>query len=390
MDSIYKITLILDLSATPGRNLMRGIACYSRHFGPWQLNNIGMDFYKSASKNSNFLATLKKNLINSDGVIMREPAAWDYLEKINVPVIVASAISDVEVPTKPTIMTDSKAIGTMGAEFFIHKGFRQLAFCGLKKMLWSEHREQYFIEAAEKTGVKVFKYSFSYPGNERNRDTVLNKLAKWIQELPKPIGIMAANDICGKLVVDSCRKRSIKVPQEVAVLGVDNDDIFCELTYPSLSSIGLNTEKAGYDSAALLHRIIKGVKVDTHKIMIEPVGVEERQSTDVIAVDDELVSAVMRYIQNNASRPLQVQDIVDEFNISRRCLYSKFSKISAGSVYGQIRRIRVEKISKMLTETNLSIKEIAFSFGFSDVDHISRLFRKEKGMTPTQYRAKYL
>jgi LacI family transcriptional regulator len=191
-------------------------------------------------------------------------------------------------------------------------------------------------------------------------------------------------------VVDSCRRHSIAVPQEVAVLGVDNDDILCDLTYPSLSSIELNTEKGGFDAAALLDKIIKGVKTDTQTIMIEPIGVKERQSTDIIAVADRVVSDVLSFIKDNAHRPLQVEDILSEFNVSRRSLYTKFGDSIGTSVYEQIRRIRVTKICKMLIETNRSIKDIAFDFGFSSVDHIARFFRREKGITPTQYRAKFL
>jgi len=387
--TVYKITLIIDLSVTPGRNLMRGIARYARLYGPWQLNNIWADFYGSSPQNVDFLANLKKNLRNSDGVIIEEPAAWDFVKDLNIPAVIASAIRDAEVSTKPTILTNSRTIGTMGAEYFIQKGFRNLAFCGLKEMLWSEHRQNYYEETARKMGLEVFKYTFTYPHKESSREAKLDQVARWIQRLPKPVGVMSCNDLCGKFVVDSCRRHAIAVPQEVAVLGVDNDDIFCNLTYPSLSSIELNTERGGYDAAALLDKIIKGLKTDTRTIVIEPIGIKERQSTDIIAVDDRIVSNVLSFIKNNADKPLQVEDILSEFNISRRGLYTKFSHNIGTSVYEQIRRIRVTKICEMLVETNKSVKDIAFELGFHNVDHIARFFRRETGITPTQYRAKF-
>lgn len=386
---VYKITLIIDLSGTPGRNLMRGIARYARLYGPWQLNHFWRDFYESSPKKADFLANLKKNLRNSDGVIMREPYAVDFIKDLEIPAIIASAIRDAEVPTKSTILTNSRTIGKMGADYFIQKGFKNLAFCGLKKMLWSEHRQNHFEDTSRKAGLKIFKYSFTYPHRESSRDARLNLIARWIRWLPKPVGIMSCNDLCGKFIVDSCRGNSIAVPQEVAVLGVDNDDILCDLTYPPLSSIELNTERGGFDAAALLDKIIKGVEVDTKTIVIEPVGVRERQSTDIVAFDDRIVSDVLSFIKNNAQRPLQVVDILNEFNISRRSLYIKFNNSVGTGVYEQIRKIRVEKICKMLVETNKSVKEIAFEFGFHSVDHIARFFRKEKGITPTQYRSKH-
>jgi len=237
--------------------------------------------------------------------------------------------------------------------------------------------------------MRIFKYSFTYPHRESSRDAKLNLIAKWIRRLPKPVGIMSCNDLCGKFIVDSCRRNSIAVPQEVAVLGVDNDDILCDLTYPSLSSIELNTERAGFDAAALLDKIIKGVEVDTKTIVIEPVRVQERQSTNIIAADDRIVSDVLSFIKNNSHRPLQVTDILNEFNISRRSLYAKFSESIGTSVYEQIRKTRIEKICKMLIETNKSIKEIGLELGFNSVDHIARFFREGKGITPTRYRNQY-
>jgi LacI family transcriptional regulator len=197
---------------------------------------------------------------------------------------------------------------------------------------------------------------------------------------------MACNDSCGKFIIDSCRKTSISVPNEVAVLGVDNDDILCDLTYPSLSSISLNTEKGGFEAALLLDKIMKGIAVDTQVILIEPVGVQERQSTDIIAVDDKIVSDIINYIKRNSKRLLQVTDIINEFHISRKSLYKKFKNNLGTSVYDQIRKIKVEEICRMLVETSKSVKEIAFELGFYNVDHIARFFRKEKGFTPTQYR----
>jgi LacI family transcriptional regulator len=277
----------------------------------------------------------------------------------------------------------------MGANYFIQKGFKNLAFCGFRKMLWSEHREQYFTDTAEKAGLKTFANKLTYPQRERFKDSNLERIGRWIQQLPKPIGIMACNDSCGKFIIDSCRRASISVPDEVAVLGVDNDDIICDLTYPSLSSISLNTEKGGFDAAALLDKIMKGIAVDTQIILIEPVGVQERQSTDIIAVNDKIVSDVINYIKKNSKTLLQVTDIIEEFHISRKNLYKKFNDNLGTSVYEQIRKIKIEEICKMLAETDKSVKEIALEFGFYNVDHIARFFHKVKGLTPTQYRNEY-
>ena len=390
MNTVPKIMLLIDLSVTPGRNLMRGIARYARLYGPWQLNHIASDFYDASPQQADILKRLTETIKNSDGIIMLEPDVVDFPKNLDIPIVIASAIRDTKVSAKPTILTNSKKIGEMGANYFIQKCFKNLAFCGIKKMLWSDHREKHFIDTAKKAGLKTFANKLTYPQRERFKDSNMDRICEWIQQLPKPVGIMACNDSCGKVIIDSCRRNSISVPNEVAVLGVDNDDILCDLTYPSLSSISLNTEKGGFDAAALLDKFMKGIAVDTQIILIEPVGVQERQSTDIIAVDDKIVSDIINYIKRNSKKLLQVTDIINEFHISRKSLYKKFNDTLGTSVYNQIRKMKVEEISRMLVETDKSVKEIALEFGFYNVDHIARFFCKEKGLTPTQYRNEYL
>ncbi len=389
MNTVPKITLLIDLSATPGRNLMRGIARYARIYGPWQLNHIASDFYDASPQQADILKILTEAMKNSNGIIMLEPDLVDFSRDLDFPIVIASAIRDAKVSTRPTVLTHSRKIGEMGANYFIQKGFKNLAFCGFKKMLWSEHREKYFTETASKAGLKIFAKKLTYPQREKFKESNLERLGKWIKQLPKPIGIMACNDSCGKFVIDSCRRASISVPDEVAVLGVDNDDIICDLTYPSLSSISLNTEKGGFDAAALLDKIMKDIAVDTQLILIEPLGVQERQSTDIIAVNDKIVSDIINYIKRNSKTLLQVTDILNEFHISRKYLYKKFNDNLGTSVYDQIRKIKIEEICRVLVETGKSVKEIALEFGFYNVDHIARFFRQVKGLTPTQYRNQY-
>jgi LacI family transcriptional regulator len=390
MNTVPKITLLIDLSATPGRNLMRGIARYARIYGPWQLNHIASDFYDASPQQADIIKDLADVIKNSDGIIMLEPDTADFARNFDIPIVIASAIRDTRVSAKPTVLTNSRSIGEMGANYFIQKGFKNLAFCGFRKMLWSEHREKYFTDTAEKAGLKTFTNKLNYPLKERVKDSNLNRIGQWIRRLPKPVGLMACNDSCGKFVIDSCRRASVSVPDEVAALGVDNDDIICDLTYPSLSSISLNTEKGGFNAAALLDKIMKGFAVDTQVIVIEPVRVQERQSTDIIAADDKVVSEIVNYIKRNSKRLVQVTDIINEFHISRKTLYKKFNENLGTSVYSQIRKIKVEEICRMLVESDKSVKEIALEFGFYNVDHIARFFRREKGLTPTQYRDAHL
>ena len=169
-------------------------------------------------------------------------------------------------------------------------------------------------------------------------------------------------------------------------MGVDNDPLICELCSPPLSSVALSLEKAGYDSAALLDRIIAGKREKTGHIRIEPTHIVARQSTDILAVNDPEVAAAVRFIRQHAKTKINVTDVVHQVSLSRRVLEKRFRRVLNKSIHDEIRRARVELLVRMLTETQMSISEMADALDFDDVTHLSRYFRKEKGLIPLQYR----
>ncbi len=175
----------------------------------------------------------------------------------------------------------------------------------------------------------------------------------------------------------------------MAILGCDNEEVICELTDPPLSSIARNLEHAGYRAAELLGRMMKGQAVTGENVVVSPIKVVHRQSTDILAVDDDVVVKAIRYIQNNAVRQISLEDVLSEVNISRQYLDQKFRKFFGHSVHKEITRIRVEKIAQLLLETDRTISQIAYDLGFSNHDHIARYFQHHKGINPTEFRRKY-
>ena len=211
-------------------------------------------------------------------------------------------------------------------------------------------------------------------------------MCKWLKDLPKPVGIFACNDDRGQHVLEVCKLINLKVPEEVAVLGVDNDPLICELEDPPLASIALNVESAGFAAAKLLDRLINKKKIVGKQIMVKPSHVVQRQSSDILAVDDSEVASAIKYIKNNARNKILVKDIVGTTGISRRTLEKRFQKTVHRSIYNEIQQVRVELISKLLIETDLPISQITALFNFTDVEHVSRFFKREKGIGLREFR----
>lgn len=191
------------------------------------------------------------------------------------------------------------------------------------------------------------------------------------------------------LVVEACHILNIAIPDEAAILGADNDELVCHLSVPPISSLLLNFEEAGYQMAECLHRQMLGQEIERTNITLPSLYVAERQSTNFQACEDPLIARALRFIHNNANRLTQVDDVVDECGLSRRGLYKRFDKIVGRSIYREIERVRAEAIAKALISTDTSISQIALRLGFTSEAHISRFFKKTKGMTPGQYRRKH-
>ncbi len=385
MKKIPKVILLTETTHAYGRGLLRGIAKYSKLHGPWS-------FYREAPFYGHFkqfkyrLSELKK--INADGIIIREPTP-DQIElflRIGLPLIVSPNQVN---PKIPTILTNAEKIGEFAAEHLLERGFKNFAYCGFKEMPWARNRYAFFAREIEQRNyhVNTFFSTVRTVVNPKEKDQT--KLAHWLRSLPKPVGLLACNDDMGRIILEACKASMFSVPEEIAVIGVDDDDLTCELTDPPLSSIALHAEKAGYDAAALLDRLMHGEKMNGQIILQNPSHVVTRQSTDIIAVTDQDVAHALVYIREHYKDPITVDDVANEVNLSRRHLYKKFMESLGHSVHKEIKKTRIDYICKLLTESDLSIYQITMSLGFTGIEHIARYFQKEKGISPHEYRKKF-
>lgn len=385
MDSIPKVALLIESSREYGRGLLRGIADYAIRRGPWVFYRNEDLFYRKSGR-PNLPLMLKK--WNVDGVIMRECDQADQIIQMGIPMVIAPYTTK-KYSGIPKIMVDCDAVGQMGAEHLLHRGFKNLAFCGFNDMQWSVQRGEGFLARAKKAGVAVDFYRPPKKLWRSSWDTEQAFMIEWLKGLSSPAGVMACNDDRSQHLLEACKIAGLRVPQDIAILGVGNDEMICNFSAPPLSSIARNHEIAGYQAAEILHKVMGGHKCGNQRAVVKPTHVVTRQSTDILAVDDADVIRAVNFIQKHSDQIIQVSHVADYTAVSRRSLEQKFQKELNRSVLDEITRIRVDTIARMLIESTLSVTQIALALGFSSDAHISRYFSQTKHITPLQYRKLY-
>lgn len=378
MSTSARVILLLETSREYGRQLQFGITKYSYFNGPWT-------FYREPGGRDRTLPQLKS--WGANGIIAHAHSAAMVRRIVNTRI--PTIIKGYRAEGYPTIATNNTAIGQMGAEHLIDRGFRHLAYCGLDDRYWSVERGAAFADRVQRERLGIHVYRQPRSRSMRSWDKELAYMAKWLKALPKPVGVMACVDDRSQHVLQACKMIGLDVPSEVAILGVDNDELVCRLANPQLSSIALAAERAGYEAAELLDKLMAGEKMTGQRIVTQPTHVVARQSTDVLAMEDRMVAKALQFIRSHANEPIQVADVVEAVPISRRLLQKRFQMVLGRTILDEIRYTRAEQVAEMLSDTNLPISAIALACGFPSIDHIARSFRKIKGMSPLAYRKRY-
>ena len=373
-----KVILLLETSREYGRQLQFGITKYSYFNGPWT-------FYREPGGRDRPLPQLKDWGANGMIAHVHDGSMAQKIKKTGIPTI----IKGYRIAGYPLISTDNRAIGNIGAEHLLERGFHHFAYVGYDEVYWSMERYDAFTQRLQQESYDVSYYQPPRVKSKRAWDKEIAQMARWLESLPKPLGVMACVDDRSQHVLQACKMAGLDIPSEVAILGVDNDELVCQLANPQLSSIALAAERAGYESAELLDRWMHGEDVSDHHIVTSPTHVITRQSTDVMAMEDRMVAKALQYIRSHASEPIQVTDVIDATSISRRALQKRFQATLGRTILDEIRHTRVELVAEMLIQTNLSIAHIALAYGYPGIDHIARSFRQIKRMSPLAYRKRY-
>lgn len=385
MAEIPKVILWIETSCGYGRRLLRGIARYCHLHGPWRFY-LRPPHYSQTGLTRQELLEMKN--WGADGAILREPKKDDEIIALGLPTIVSPNIIE-QYPHLPVLYTDRAAAGRMAAEHLLSAGFKRFAFVGFDDMPWSRDCGESFAKTVTQAAFEFHIYNSTVSHIRRFRDEEQLRLADWLKSLPKPVGLMTCNDDRGQQVTEACSIASIRVPEEVAIVGVDNDEVICGLSNPPLSSIALNSERIGYEAAELLSRLMAGEKMVGQRIVDRPTHVVTRRSTDILAIEDPEVATAMQFIRLSAGRIIQVDDVVEATTLSRRTLEERFRATLGRSILQEITRLRVNHVCQMLMDTKMSVSQIALALGYPSAENIARYFRREKGMSPTDYRKKY-
>jgi LacI family transcriptional regulator len=380
-----RVALLIETSRAYGRDLLMGIAKYLRIHGSWSVEFEEGDF---AEELPDWLDRWQW-----DGIIARvkTPAVARKLRKLRVPVVdVYGGLSGFGFST---IRSDEISVGRLGAEHLIERGFRRFAFCGFNGTDWSDIRQTGFEQRVAEAGFSCLSFqnprqlpAKGLPEYEEHGQRYELELKEWLQSLPKPLGLMTCNDSRGRQVLNCCRELNIAVPDDLAVIGVDRDEIFCELSDLPLSSVILNSQQIGFEAAALLNRWMAGETVTDHPRVIKPMGVATRRSTDVLAIEDRHIATALRIIREQACHGLDIPTLLKSVPLSRSVLERRFAQILGHSPKEEILRVRLGLACRLLAESDLSLAAVAEKCGFEHAEYFSRLFKKKLGSTPGEFR----
>jgi LacI family transcriptional regulator len=375
MSDVKHVMLIIETSKAHGRAMLKGIGRYALMHGRW---SVYIEDRGLLERPHNWLSKWR-----GDGIIFRStfPHRVEAILKTGVPAVDTN--SRVLGHGLPLVYPDEKKIAEVSARHFLERGFQNFAFCAHETQNWVQWRRTAYLDYLKPhcpdVLCLVLKEQYSW-------DEQQQRLARWVASLPKPAAVLAANDVCGMRLLDACRSADIRVPEEIAVLGVGNDEIFCNLTLPALSSVNTNSEQTGYEAAGLLDKLMAGDPPPPNPLWVKPSGVVTRQSTDIIAIDDpELVQAIS-FIRKNACIGINVADVLNHVAVSRATLERRFASTLNCSPKEEILRIRLERVKCLLAETDLTLPRIAELSGFKTHSHMSVAFKRANRQTVGQYR----
>lgn len=326
---------------------------------------------------------------NGDGIISllhRESELCDFVRARTCPAV---NIGGVKLPGVPTVRSDDTAVGRMAAEHFLARGFRHIAFCLRADIPSARERGAALRTAAEAAGASFHLLDWSESARRRPGSGSGDWLGERIARLPRPLAILAAPDEVGIEVMEVCIDKKLRVPEEIAILGIDNDTLRCDFAPVPLSSIDNNQEMEGYEAAALLDRLLRGERVPEGPLLVPPIGVVTRQSTDILAVTHPHVATALRHIWQNYPRPINAKTVAATVPISYRSLHDAFRASIGRSIAEEIEWKRLEKARALLAGTGLRLREIARECGFPSDARLCIVFRRELGMTPLDYRRRH-
>ena len=382
---MIRLLIISDFTESFTHKLLAGIVDYSRHKEQWIIRRmppaykekIGIPGLLRVSKEwevdailGQFEPTDEISLLLDNGIAV---VAQDFKQRFS---------------TVPNVTGDYIGTGRIAARFFLDRGFRNFGFFGFNDVCWSDERCDGFRREVDAAGFGSSFYAYRMQEIDMVWYYQRNRLREWLQSIPKPIAIMACDDNQGENLIEACHSAGIKIPSEVSVIGVDNDETLCRLGSTTLSSIQVDIEEGGRQTAALIERLVADRSAPAEDIVLKPVKIVGRMSTAAFATDDQQIQKAILFIHRNARQKISVGDVMTETALSRRLLERRFKEVTGKTIYEYITDLKLTHFAEMLQETDEQVINIALSMGENDTKSISRRFKQLYGCTPLEWREK--
>ncbi len=378
---VRRVGLLLDASIAYYRDILAGIASYARQRGHWIIH---------IERTQMGVPLLDINRWQGEGLIANalSPTLQQSLQGLAVPVVnVSNRRPD---PRVPMVTTDNHAIGRVAAEHLMGCGFKYFAFAGFPGFAYSDQRGAGYCQTIEAANCECHVFSAANRlTTQWTYESDYSELLAWMRKLPRPIALLGCNDVRARHLSEAASILGWKVPEEAAILGVDNDELVCEFADPPLSSVQIAGERVGYEAAALLDRLMDGEPAPAEPIRLAPGQVQVRRSTDVLAIDSEEVRRAVQFIRAHVGEKIDVGDVLHAVPMARRALERRFHQCLGRTPFDEIQRVRLQLAQSLLANTDLAMPDVADKAGYLDGKHLSQSFHKNTGMTPTKYRRQF-
>lgn len=373
---MINILLLNDLSREPARQLVTGISRFGNSQGGWRFYQVPQEVYSKVDYMSNVISMVKN--LDIDAIF----GQWhgidvDRVKKLGIPIFLYQRQE--KILDFPIVRCDNEAVGKMAADHLMGLGIENITFCGINGVVWSRERLDAFRASIGDTMLEEFL------SNDENTDWL--SLRDWLEDLPKPVAIFACNDMMAKTLIEVCLSSGLKVPQEVAVLGVDDDSFICNITTPTISTVKLDFEGIGYKVGSKIERAILCGEYEEDVILHEPVRIIERESTPPLQIKDPYVRKVLDYLQKHYTEDISISDAIRDIPLSRRSIEIRFRKEMSGkTMLHTLTDLRIEKMKTLLEQTDEPVFNAAILSGFNESTNINRVFKASTGYAPREYR----
>jgi LacI family transcriptional regulator len=380
-----RLIVVSFMGSSNGRGILAGIRDYCQRHGRWQFHfeaNVGEPVA---------IERVRRSIAqwNPDGILAHvENEQWDKL-------IAGSGIPAVNLSNitssfgTPIVEVDELAVGRMVAQYLLMKGFKNFAYCGTSNGVYLAGRRDGFCRLVRDAGFECSVLEGFMTGHRPEWLKARHAVEKWLATLEKPVGIMCCHDVRGQDVLSSCRELGLVVPDEVSVVGVGNEEVCCAMSDPPMSSVEIPTRRIGYEAAALLHKMINGRPAPRKPILLSPVEVVVRASSEKSEISDPDIVQALQFIADSAGTAITVKDILKEVPMSRRSFARRFKEVTGRTPKKQIMDAHIAQAKLLLVNTDLGIPRVAAQSGFVGREVFSRVFSRQMGIAPSAYRKRF-